>query len=120
LAPSRELGPRLRLLSKEDEARMPSVTLSSDLCAVPGCVVRPQRGVHHIEPRSRTGGPREYVLIDGVNVPNLCKLCDEHHDAVTGGVGGHRAKIVWSDHFAWVWYSKHRDLWVRRGKLRGV
>jgi hypothetical protein len=115
LAPSKLLGTRLRLI--EDEA-----VVFPDLgtwCACPGCGQWPMPGVHHIEPRSRTGGPRVCVIIDKIVVVNIIKLCKPHHDRITGGIGGHRARIAWHDaptgHWCWLerglysepeaWYS---------------
>ena len=57
--------------------------------------------------RSDTAGPKKFVSIDGVVVANLCRLCPQHHREVTGGIGGHRARIVWRDDPLghWVWQT---------------
>ncbi len=78
-------------------------------CSVPGCAKPAQRGAHHIEPRSRTGGPIEFVSIDGLIRSNKCKLCSSHHNQVTGGVGGYRARIVWHGR-QWWWCARVTDV----------
>ena len=82
-------------------------------CMHPYCQQRwSQR--HHVVRRSATGGPRRFVSIDGLVVPNVVGLCDIHHDQLTGLVGGHRAAIVFPpapeiarDLYRgwWVWYG---------------
>lgn len=126
LAPSRDLGwdlekgyPRLRPAPGETPAprcaRLP-------FCAVPGCGEAPEPGAHHIEPRSRIGGPLDWVRIDGVLVANLCRLCPQHHRDVTGGIGGYKARIVWRHVglYCWVWQEKKGNLWKTIGPLAGV
>lgn len=64
-------------------------------CSVPGC---PRRSVHthHIWPKSfLRGQPYEWVeLPDGTVIGNRTGLCLEHHNMVTGEIGGHRALIM--------------------------
>jgi hypothetical protein len=130
LAPGRDLGQRLVPMKDEDWV---SYELQF-LCAVPPCGAPPMIGVHHIEPRSRIGGPRAFVSIDGVVMPNTCRLCANHHRAVTGEVGGHKARIVWGPRFEdegngqwWIWEEKihssksanRHDQWLRIGPLKG-
>lgn len=74
-------------------------------CCVPGCNNPAQAGAHHIEPRSRTGGPVDYVTIDGLVRSNKCKLCSSHHRQVTGDTGGYRARIVWHER-QWWWCER--------------
>ena len=115
LAPSRLLGPRLVLIQDDD------VLVQEELatwCYVPSCKRTPEPGSHHIEPRSRTGGPRSFVVVDGLVVPNTCRLCSVHHLAVTGGIGGHTARIVWHAEPLghWCWLEQVLD---RGGKIPG-
>lgn len=108
LAPSTLLGPRLTLIRDEDVLVVENL---GERCAVPDCPDRPEPGAHHIEPRSRTGGPKLFVVIDGLVVPNRCRLCSRHHLAVTGGIGGHTARIVWHTQPLghWCWLAKLLD-----------
>lgn len=119
LAPSTELGLRLQLLDHE-----PKVTYElDDVCAVPGCQHPPEAGSHHIEPRSRTGrkGGVDFVAVDGMVVPNRCRLCTPHHRAVTGEIGGHKARIVWDDFQGWwAFQTKQDTVWVGSLPLRGI
>lgn len=75
------------------------------LCAVPGCHDWGTQG-HHVVPRRMTAGPRRLVVIDGLVVDNVARLCTWHHDAVTGMVGGHRARISWEDD-GWTWWRRN-------------
>ena len=70
---------------------------------------------HHIVRRSATGGPKRYVSVDGLVLPNLMGICMRHHDQVTGMVGGHWAKICFPsiEELAanlykplWMWYAR--------------
>lgn len=109
-------------------------------CAVPGCGEMGTEG-HHIVPRSRTNGPRDFVTIDGLVVANKCRLCKRHHDHVTGEVGGHKGLIRWTlfpsiEERFWGWYirakdavgqpreltfiSKTDEVWVCLGKMLDV
>ncbi len=97
LAPSKHLGPRLTFV--KDESKLVTYGLGG-VCAVPTC----QSGdlqTHHIEPRSRTAGPKDFVIIDGVVAPNRCRLCALHHLQVTGGIGGHKGRISWEQGCWW-------------------
>lgn len=80
----------------------PTVELP-DLCCVPDC--RSLWGLqrHHIIRRSATGGPLDYVTIDGVVVTNVARICSSHHDDLTSPVGGHRAAMAYSTGVGWVW-----------------
>lgn len=64
--------------------------------------------------RSATAGPKLYITIDGLVVPNIVGLCKLHHDQLTGLVGGHRAAIMFPPYEGleaglyrawWVWYA---------------
>lgn len=62
------------------------------ICQVPGCFRRAQgSGGHHIVRRSFTSGPRDFVSIDGLVLPNRVSICDTHHDLI-------------NDNKAWVRY----------------
>jgi hypothetical protein len=72
---------------------------------------------HHVVRRSETGGPKDWVSIDGIVCFNRVSLCKEHHDEITGGVGGHRARIRFPTVEElerglysrwWVWYAAVR------------
>lgn len=126
LAPSRNLGPRLALI--EDDAVRISYVLE-EKCAVPGCLRSPERGSHHIEPRSRTAGPKMWVVIDSFVVPNRCRLCTLHHRQVTGVIGGHLARIVWAEqprgHWRWERLKQAQVYgygleWIDVGPLQGI
>jgi hypothetical protein len=94
------------------------------VCAAPGCG-RPSVHVHHLWPRSfLRGQPYEWVgMPDGTVIGNRVGLCVEHHEPVTGMIGGHRAKIVFESGVFW-WEEKAPDQppilvarWVRTGAL---
>lgn len=70
----------------------------NEICSKPGCGSRSVHG-HHMWPRSYLRGqPYEYVqLPDGTIIGNRIGLCLEHHNMVTGEVGGHRARILFVD-----------------------
>lgn len=85
------------------------------VCQHPDCNIRWSLEPHHIVRRSELAGPRRWVSIDGMVVPNVVHLCWMHHLDVTGEVGGHRA-IIWKPDPAhvtaalystpWLWYSR--------------
>lgn len=96
---------------------------------MPGCTSTFKLQKHHILRRSATGGPTDYITIDGLVVANVCKLCREHHTMVTGGVGGHRLWIR-RDWDGWQVYgpsyvnsegprTKDGTVWQWVGPLRG-
>ena len=94
------------------------------LCAVPSCPARGVQG-HHICPRRQTCGPRRLVAVNGQVVDNVAMLCNWHHDMVTGGLGGHKARIQWNEYApgGWVWSIPEGDDWsipvpleLRRGR----
>jgi hypothetical protein len=87
---------------------------------------------HHIVRRSATAGPKRWISVDGLILPNVAGLCKLHHDQVTGGIGGHQAKIGFPSleqlvdglyRAWWLWYARlpaHRsgtDDWVEAGPL---
>lgn len=106
LAPSRNLGPRLRITTYDAEYALPTS------CEWPWC---PQPGTeaHHVEPRSRTAGPKNWIEIDGFPVRNKVKTCKRHHDMLTGGIGGHKAKLVWDG--GWAAYEREGEGWKLAG-----
>jgi hypothetical protein len=119
LAPSRALGPRFDLL--RDDTWCVTYELEA-ICYVPDCTDCPERGSHHIEPRSRTGGPVDFVVIDALVVHNTVRLCSLHHQMVTGDIGGHRARILWLDG-AWCWQERTKSEvvpWLNKGPLKEV
>ena len=98
-------------------------------CAIPGCTSTFRLQKHHIVRRSATGGPLDYVTIDGLVIQNVCMLCREHHTMLTGSVGGHKLWIVYESGEGWQVYrpgnehvyqikSKGNLPWVRVGALR--
>lgn len=67
------------------------------VCSVPGCS-RFADHAHHLWRRSYLGGDFWWVTIPDVGiVGNVVPLCWRHHDDVTGGKDGHKAKIQWAD-----------------------
>lgn len=86
----------------------PPLVLDS-VCYAPGCTEVWQIQRHHIVRRSNTGGPLDYITIGGLVVPNVCMLCRDHHDMVTGLVGGHRAWIRYETGEGWLWYRPTRS-----------
>lgn len=87
------------------------------LCAVPDC---PAQGVepHHICPRRQTSGPRRLVAVEGQVVGNVAMLCHWHHGLVTGGLGGHKARIRWSRNGdGWIWFRAEGEEWGEVGPL---
>lgn len=107
----------------------------SSVCQAPGCTERWQLQEHHIVPRSRTGGPLSWITVDGLVVENVCMLCQDHHDQITGLIGGHKAAIrrsepgltpgswLWSTpqpHGEPVFSSKLGVPWYVLGPLKGA
>jgi 5-methylcytosine-specific restriction endonuclease McrA len=91
-----------------------------EACGAPGCHSASQHR-HHIWPRSYLRGqPYEWVKIGEITKQNTVGLCVECHDAVTGGSGGHRAKIVYDrDRDLFEWHAKMEDdSWAFVGFLR--
>jgi hypothetical protein len=90
-------------------------------CAAPTCR-RPAQQRHHIWPKSfLRGQPFEWVTVDGILLQNSCGLCLGHHAEVTGGPGGHGAKIVWNRQLQvleW-WEALPHDDWACLGFLDG-
>jgi hypothetical protein len=74
----------------------------NERCAAPGCGEL-SRHTHHMWARSYLiGQPKEWVqLPDGTVIGNRIGLCVRHHNDVTGMVGGHRARIVFSSGVFW-------------------
>ena len=91
----------------------------SETCDAPGCTSTFRLQKHHIVRRSATGGPLDYITIDGLVVQNVCMLCREHHAQVTGLIGGHKAFIKWWDDSRWVWLKKENSEWIFGGLLGG-
>jgi hypothetical protein len=70
-------------------------------CSMPTCE-RWAEHAHHIVRRSALGGAYDWVEIDGKLFANKTGLCPQHHDDITGRVGGHRAAIrLEDDVFQW-------------------
>jgi len=104
------------------------------VCAFPKCANRGGLEPHHVVRRSETGGPVDWVAINGVVLYNKRYLCHVHHAMVTGGVGGHRGWIRYLEGDGWVWYApapagagapgavvdKVGALWVPVGPLKVV
>jgi hypothetical protein len=66
----------------------------NELCAHPTCN-RHSVHAHHMWPRSFIRKNYDWVkLPDGTILGNRIGLCQEHHDMVTGEIGGYRAKLV--------------------------
>jgi hypothetical protein len=95
------------------------VEFGSDECSCPGCHQKAQQR-HHLWPKSYLRGqPYEWVSVDGVLLANSIGLCITHHSDVTGGPGGHTAKITYDERlqtFDW-WVSNDRDEWICWGPL---
>lgn len=89
-------------------------------CSVPDCGHRSAHG-HHLWPRSfLRGQPYEYVqLPEGTVIANKTGLCSQHHDEVTGEVGGHRARIVFTSGLFFWEHRRNRlsDIWDRVGPI---
>ncbi|MCP6726399.1 hypothetical protein NL526_30540, partial [Klebsiella pneumoniae] len=67
------------------------------ICAHPNCNKRSAHA-HHMWPRSYLRGqPYDWVrLPDGTILGNRIGLCVEHHEMVTGEIGGYRARLSWT------------------------
>lgn len=95
----------------------------NEICAHPRCNLRSVHG-HHMWPRSfLRSQPQDWVrLQDGTIVGNRIGLCLEHHEMVTGEIGGYKARLVWEAGLMW-WDSRRKtsttelDYWVRDGAL---
>lgn len=90
-------------------------------CVAPGCLSLAQQR-HHVWPRSYLRGqPYEWVEVHGKTICNSVGLCLQHHSWVTGGVGGHLAKIVWDgDLELLTWWEMDDSMqeWFFVGPLR--
>jgi len=78
----------------------------NEICAVPGCG-RESAHCHHLWPRSYLRGqPYEWVrLPNGIVIGNRVGLCREHHEWVTGPLGGYKARISFESGIFW-WLEK--------------
>ncbi len=64
-------------------------------CANPRCN-RPADHAHHVERRTATGGPADWIEIPGkFLIANKVGICAVDHQRITGDVGGHKAMIAW-------------------------
>jgi hypothetical protein len=95
----------------------------NQVCAHPECR-QPSRHAHHLWSRSYLRGqPYEWIrLPDGTVIGNRVGLCVEHHDNVTGEIGGYKARIAFDGGLFW-WEDKIRypaegqKMWWRVGPL---
>ena len=90
----------------------------NDVCAHPYCG-RTSAHVHHLWPRSfLRKQPVEWVsLLDGTVLGNRVGLCFDHHEQVTGRLGGYAARILYT-FGVFVWDDRRDDgLWQRVGPL---
>jgi hypothetical protein len=69
-------------------------------CAHPTCS-RVAEHVHHMYRRSKEQKSYDWVEIRGVPYGNLTGLCVEHHLAVSGRIGGHKAAIRFIEGVFW-------------------
>jgi hypothetical protein len=85
-------------------------------CSHPQCA-RPAQHVHHCWPRSfLRKQPIEWVKYeDGTVVGNRLGFCVEHHDMLTGEIGGYRARLLWIDGEMW-WEDRSPDNVVGNGQ----
>jgi len=90
----------------------------NEICAVPGCG-RASAHAHHLWSRSHLRGqPYEWVVLpNGTVIGNRIGLCREHHEWVTGGPGGHRARILFQPSGLFSWDYKAGDLWRMIGLI---
>lgn len=74
----------------------------NEICAVLNCG-RASAHAHHLWPRSHLRSqPYDWVeLPDGTVIGNRIGLCREHHEDVTGAIGGHKAWIEFSSGLFW-------------------
>lgn len=80
-----------------DRPDLPEYDLG-DWCCVPGCKeLREFGNGHHVWRRSHKTVSWWVELEDGRLIPNRVPLCTKHHKDVTGGIGGHRARIDLKD-----------------------
>lgn len=94
-------------------------------CSHPECD-RPAAHVHHVWPRSfLRGQPYEWVRFDdGLIVGNRLGFCVEHHEQLTGQIGGYRAMLRWMpDDRAYWWAYRAEDrgenmTWLPCGPLK--
>jgi hypothetical protein len=88
------------------------------VCAAPGCRERSVHG-HHLWARSHLRGqPQDWVkLPDGTILGNRTGLCLVHHNAVTGGPGGHQARVVFKQGLFWWEVKTTSDTWGGTGLL---
>ena len=93
----------------------------SQWCVVPGCLSLTQQR-HHLWPKSfLRGQPYEWVRVGERTMPNSVGLCVRHHGMVTGGPGGHDAKITYDQAtglFDW-WEPDFEGEPKNLGPLRG-
>jgi hypothetical protein len=76
-------------------------------CSHPNCI-KPAAHTHHCWPRSYLRGqPYEWVKIDDVVIGNRLGFCVEHHDMLTGEIGGYRARLIWEAGVMW-WEDRNR------------
>jgi hypothetical protein len=96
----------------------------NEICAHPTCSRRSVHA-HHMWPRSFIRKNYDWVrLPDGTILGNRIGLCQEHHDMVTGEIGGYRARLRWDAGIMW-WDDKRKQVgggthpvdWVRSGPL---
>ena len=100
------------------------------VCQAPGCdQPREWGGGHHVIRRSATGGPVDWVSIDGLVIPNRVALCTLCHRGVTGEIGGHRYHIrfptieqIEAELYSpwWLWYARMPAGWRLAGPLDPV
>jgi hypothetical protein len=70
-------------------------------CSEPLCT-KPAAHTHHCWPRSYLRGqPYEWVRIGEIVIGNRLGFCVEHHDMLTGEVGGYRARLAWEAGVMW-------------------
>src|SRR5215831_10528544 len=74
------------------------------LCAMPTCR-KPADHAHHIWSRSYMGRPCDWVEVEEQVHPNLLPLCWQHHEDVTGDVGGYRAGIRYEPESGLLYWS---------------
>jgi hypothetical protein len=89
-------------------------------CVVPGCLSLTQQR-HHLWPKSYLRGqPYEWVAIGERVLPNSVGLCVRHHAWVSSPVGGHKAKITFSQNTGlFNWWELTDKGWSDMGPLRG-